>query len=103
MNDPLFLTLDEVLRIHTLQVELFGGDAGILNMGLLESAVAQPAQSFGGEYVHEDIAAMAAAYLYHICRNHPFADGNKRTSTQAALVFLEINGFETELSVDETQ
>jgi death-on-curing protein len=63
---------------------------------LLESAVAQPGQTFGGAYLHDDIAAMAAAYLFHIVSNHPFVDGNKRTGTDAAIVFLDMKGFELE-------
>jgi death on curing protein len=60
--------------------------------GLLESAVAQPQASFGGEPAHHGLFAMAAAYLFHIVRNHPFVDGNKRAGTLAAIVFLDING-----------
>lgn len=100
---PLFLTVDEVLQIHALQVELFGGDPGVLNLGLLDSAVAQPPFSFGGQLVHEDLAAMAAAYLFHIVKNHPFADGNKRTGTHAALTFLRLNGVRLTLPVDEAE
>ncbi|HWE94258.1 MAG TPA: type II toxin-antitoxin system death-on-curing family toxin [Tepidisphaeraceae bacterium] len=94
MGDINFLTLDEVLELHVAQIELFGGSAGLRDLGLLESALAQPMQAFGGQYLHEDLAAMAAAYLYHIVSNHPFLDGNKRTGTDAAIVFLEINGVE---------
>src|SRR4051794_34332969 len=100
---PVFLTLDEVLQIHALQIELFGGDAGVLNMGLLESAIAQPGFSFGGQFVHEDAAAMAAAYLFHIGKNHPLADGNKRTATHAAMTFLRLNGFKLTFPADETE
>lgn len=100
MSDPHFLSLENVLEIHRYQIEHFGGDAAVLNQGLLESAIAQPRQGFGGAYLHADLAAMAAAYLYHIVRNHPFADGNKRTGTHAAIVFLATNGFEVELPVD---
>ncbi|MDB5330243.1 MAG: Death-on-curing family protein [Phycisphaerales bacterium] len=94
MGEINFLTLDEVLELHVAQIELFGGSAGLRDLGLLESALAQPMQAFGGQYLHEDLAAMAAAYLYHIVSNHPFLDGNKRTGTDAAIVFLEINGIE---------
>ena len=61
-------------------------------MGLLESALAMPEASFGGTYLHADIYAMAAAYLFHIVSNHPFLDGNKRTGTAVALFFLKLNG-----------
>lgn len=103
MGDPLFLTLDEVLRLHVYQVEHFGGDRGVLNRDLLESAIAQPQQGFGGAFLHKDLASMAAAYLYHIVMNHPFADGNKRTGMHAALVFLELNGYELDVPVDAAE
>jgi death on curing protein len=103
MNPPVLLTLDEVLEIHALQVELFGGDPGVLNMGLMESGVAQPSFSFSGQFVHEDLAAMAAAYLFHIGKNHPFADGNKRTATHAAMTFLRLNGVKLTFPVDESE
>lgn len=103
MSEPIFLTVEEVIEIHAWQVEEFGGDRAILDVRLLESAVAMPRQAFGGQYVHEDFAAMAAAYLYHLVKNHPFADGNKRTGIHAALVFLELNGFELEIPVDEAE
>ncbi len=98
-----FLTLADVLFLHSLQIEAFGGDASVLDMGRLESALAQPRQSFGGEFVHDDLALMAAAYLFHICQNHPFADGNKRTSTHAAVTFLETNGYAMRLDPDEME
>jgi death-on-curing protein len=103
MSDPLFLTLDEVLQLHAEAVEHFGGDAGIRDIGLIESAIAQPRQMFGGDYLHPDLASMAAAYLFHIASNHGFADGNKRTGTRAASVFLAINGREVDLPLDETE
>ncbi len=87
-----FLTVADVLEIHESQLERFGGGAGIRDLGILESAVAQPQASFGGEYVHGDIFEMAAAYLFHIVNNHAFVDGNKRTGLLAALVFLDTNG-----------
>ncbi|MBE7464709.1 MAG: type II toxin-antitoxin system death-on-curing family toxin [Planctomycetes bacterium] len=88
---PVFLKLEEVLEIHQDQTERYGGDAGIRDLGLLQSAVAMPQATFGGQFLHEDLYAMASAYLYHIVQNHPFLDGNKRTGTVAALVFLEMN------------
>lgn len=94
MSEIEFLGLDEVLEIHQDQIKRYGGSAGIRDMGLLQSAVAMPAAGFGDHYLHEDIFAMAAAYLFHITQNHPFVDGNKRTGAAAAVVFLEINGVE---------
>jgi death-on-curing protein len=89
---PDFLTLEDVLDIHTQQLARFGGGEGMRDLGLLESALAQPQATFGGEYVHQSLWEMAAAYLFHIVSNHPFIDGNKRVGLLAALVFLELNG-----------
>ena len=87
-----FLSLARVLRIHRSSIEAYGGEPTVRDMGLLESALAQPRAAFGGQFLHEDLPAMAAAYAYHIASNHPFVDGNKRTAALAAFVFLEING-----------
>ena len=86
--DPKFLTLDDVIEIHGEMIARYGGSDGIRDKGLLESAVATPQASFGGDYVHTDVFEMAAAYLFHIVKNHPFIDGNKRTGAMAAFVFL---------------
>jgi len=91
MKSPVFLTLAEVIDIHTNQIELYGGQNGVRDFGLLQSALAQPEASFAGQWLHEDIFLMAAAYVFHICQNHPFFDGNKRTALASALVFLELN------------
>jgi death-on-curing protein len=66
---------------------------GVTDLYLLSSAVYMPQAGFGGEYVHKTIPAMAAAYAFHICQNHPFIDGNKRTALASSLVFLDINGY----------
>lgn len=87
-----FLTLDEVLDIHADQIARYGGSLGVRDVRLLESALAQPQTSFGGQYLHADLAAMAAAYLFHLVKNHPFIDGNKRVGAAAASVFLLTNG-----------
>lgn len=89
-----FLTVQDVLSLHAAQVELYGGHHGVRDMGLLESAVAQPQATLGGVYCHEFPFAMAAAYLFHIVRDHAFLDGNKRAGLVAALVFLDLNGVE---------
>jgi len=91
---PDFLTLEDVLLLHSDQVDLYGGEHGVRDLGLLESAVAMPQASFGGELLHKDLFEMSAAYLFHIVQNHPFIDGNKRTGAVAALVFLDLNGIE---------
>jgi death on curing protein len=88
---PLFLTLAEVVELHRKGVERFGGAAEMRDLGLLQSALAMPQAGFGGEFLHPDLAAMAAAYLFHLVSNHPFVDGNKRIGAVAARVFLLMN------------
>jgi death-on-curing protein len=99
--DPVFLTLGEVIEIHRDQIERYGGDPGIRDLGLLQSAMAMPATGFGGCYIHTDLYEMAAAYLFHIIQNHPFVDGNKRTGAVASLVFLSLNDVEIEADEEE--
>ncbi len=95
---PKFLDAEVVIEIHRLQLEDTGGLDGIRDIGLLDSALAQPMACFGGNFFHEDLFAMAAAYLFHIALNHPFNDGNKRTALIAALTFLGINGQRIQVS-----
>jgi len=83
--DAFFLSLDEVLEIHEQQIERYGGSLGLRDPAALESVVATPQATFGGEFLHASIPAMAAAYLYHLCQNHPFIDGNKRAGANAAI------------------
>jgi len=90
--DIFFLTLAEVIEIHTDQIHRYGGQDGLRDLPLLESALAQPEASFAGEWLHADHYEMAAAYAFHLCQNHPFIDGNKRTALATSLVFLELNG-----------
>jgi death-on-curing protein len=94
--EPFFLTLEEVRNIHREQISLFGGALGIRDLALLQSALAQPSATFGGNYLHHDIYEMAAAYLFHLVQNHPFLDGNKRVGLETALTFLALNGIEIE-------
>jgi death-on-curing protein len=100
---PIFLSLDDVLEIHENQLELYGGRPGILSLPLLESALAQPQATFGGELLLGDLFEMAAAYLFHIVQNHPFVDGNKRVGAVAAIVFLLINDQDIGLSNEELE
>ena len=88
------LTVDIVREIHFEAIQRFGGSDGVRDLALLESAVAAPQASFGGKSPYKDLAEIAAAYLFYICRNHPFVDGNKRTALGACLVFLKLNGVE---------
>lgn len=101
MPTPRFLDIEAVLRLHTRQIERFGGTAGVRDAGLLDSALAQPQATFGGELLHPTLAEQAAAYLYHLSKNHPFVDGNKRTAFAAMDTFLRVNGKRLLLTDDE--
>jgi len=97
---PVFLTLDEVLALHADQLERYGGDPGLRDVGLLESALATPRATFGKAYLHGSLPEMAAAYLFHLVGNHPFVDGNKRVGLAAAIAFLGLNGLWLEAEPD---
>ena len=88
------LTVEIVREIHAAAIARFGGSDGVRDSALLESAVAAPQASFGGKSPYRDLAEVAAAYLYYLCRNHPFIDGNKRAALGACIVFLRLNGIE---------
>jgi death-on-curing protein len=90
--NPVFLSVGEVLKIHSRQLAKDGGMDGVRDPNLLESAVMQPMATFGGQFLHDDLFLMAAAYLFHLVKNHPFLDGNKRTGFLSAVVFLKLNG-----------
>jgi death-on-curing protein len=92
-DEPLFLSLEEVLALHQDQLRLFGGSDGVRDRGVLEAAVAMAAATFDGTYLHSDLFEMAAAYAFHIAEGQPFVDGNKRAALNAALVFLDLNGW----------
>ena len=96
-----FLALAEVLEIHQDQIDRYGGTTGIRDIGLLKSALGMPSATYGDEFLHTDIFEMAAAYLFHLCKNHPFVDGNKRVGAVAALVFLALNDYELTASEDD--
>jgi len=97
---PLFLDLEDVIRIHDDQLARYGGSPGVRDRALLQSAVQTPQAGIGGGYLHDNPYEMAAAYLFHIVQNHPFVDGNKRVATAAALVFLQLNGVEVGVTND---
>ena len=78
------------------QIRRYGGAYGVRDPGLLSSAMAMPIATFEGKYLHKDVFEQAAAYAFHLCQNHPFLDGNKRTALASALVFLSLNGIELE-------
>ena len=94
MKTVTFLTLSEVLTILEDQIRNYGGIYGVRDIHLLSSAIYMPEAGFAGRYFHDTIPAMAAAYAFHICQNHPFTDGNKRVALASSLVFLDINGYD---------
>ena len=98
-----FLSVANALELHAETIGIEGGLSGVRDLALLESAIAMPMQQFGDQYLHRDLAAMAAAYLFHICCNHPFLDGNKRAATVVALVFLRENGHELAVAEQELE
>jgi death-on-curing protein len=98
---PDFLNQTTVLKIHTRQIEKFGGTPRIRDEGLLESALAQPQATFAGELLHPTIDKQAAAYLYHLAMNHPFIDGNKRTAFAVMDTFLRLNGYSLNLTNEQ--
>jgi len=93
-DDCFHLSIGIVREIHGEAIRQFGGLRGIRDENLLASAVLAPQSSFGGNSPYADIVEIAAAYLFYICKNHPFLDGNKRTAMMAAIVFLRCNGIE---------
>lgn len=98
-----YLTLSEVLTLHSQIMERSGSGVGIRDMGVLESALAQPRMAFGGQDLYPTLAEKAAALGYSLIMNHPFMDGNKRTGHAAMEVFLMLNGFEIHAAVDEQE
>jgi len=96
INDPntcRHLTVENVLEIHEAAISSFGGSGGVRDPALLESAVSATQASFGGVSPFTDTIDVAAAYLYYLCSNHPFTDGNKRVALGSCLVFLQLNGY----------
>jgi len=101
MEKIIFIELAEAIRIHNGQIEEHGGIYGVRDAQLLDSALNTPQASFSGQYLHKNLYEMAAAYAYHIIRNHPFLDGNKRTGILLALIFLKINGISKKFKQNE--
>ncbi len=93
-DDCIHLTVQIVQEIHAIMLKEYGGKAGVRDEGLLASAVAAPQATFGGKSQFTDLVEVAATYLFYLCRNHPFNDGNKRAAIASAIVFLRLNGIE---------
>lgn len=98
-----FLSLTEVLELHRLLIEQSGGSPGLREPGALESAVAQPHMTFGGEDLYPTVVEKAAAIGFSLIMNHPFLDGNKRIGHAAMETFLVLNGHEIVAPVDEQE
>ncbi|MDZ8261229.1 type II toxin-antitoxin system death-on-curing family toxin [Nostoc sp. ChiQUE01b] len=101
MQTPRFISISQVLDIHQDEINSFGGTSGVRHKGLLDSALAQPQATFGGELLHPTIYQQAAAYLYHLTMNHPFIDGNKRTAFAVMDTFISLNGYTLNLSQEQ--
>ena len=92
MRELIHLTRSQVLDIHAAVIAAHGGSLGLRDEALLESAIAAPQATYGGDSVFADAEEIAAAYLFYLCRNHPFVDGNKRVALASCLVFARLNG-----------
>ena len=98
-----YLSVMQVIRIHERVIEVSGGDPAILDLGKLDSAVAQPRMTFGGQALYPTLSEKAVALAFSLTKNHPFQDGNKRTSHAAMEMFLLRNGHEIEAKVDDQE
>jgi death-on-curing protein len=98
-----YLSLGEVVRLHQMLVESSGGALGVRDLGLLDSALAQPRATFDGRDLHATLLEKAAALCTSLVQNHPFVDGNKRVGHAAMATFLILNGVEIAATVDEQE
>ena len=97
MNEPSFLTMEDILFIHEQEIQKAGGDPGIRQEQDIKACADTPKASFDGEYLN-DLFEMAAGYIICLTIRHPFVDGNKRTALASALTFLYLNGYEVKES-----
>ncbi len=98
-----YLSLKEVLELHRYLIEKTGGAAGVRDLGLVESALAQPMMTFGGADLYPTMIEKASALGFSLIKNHPFIDGNKRIGHAAIETFLVLNGHEISAPVDEQE
>lgn len=98
-----YLSIFQIIELHEQLIEQSGGTHGIRDFNGLESAIAQPEMTFGGEYLYPEVTQKAAALAYSLCMNHPFVDGNKRVAHAAMEIFLVLNGYEIKASIDEQE
>lgn len=101
MHSPKFVEKEDVLSIHSKLISQYGGLRGIRDEGGLDSAIALPQATYGGELLHPTIVEQAAAYLFHITKNHAFVDGNKRTGYGVMVAFLNENNYELNMTLNE--
>lgn len=101
MKTTIYLDLDSLIAIHDNMIEEYGGSHGIRDLGLIQSALARPQASFGGEELYPTIFLKAASLFHSLLFNHGFVDGNKRTSMVATARFLSLNGYELDVSQKE--
>jgi len=94
----IYLSLEQVLILHELQIGDYGGSHGIRDIGLLESALFRPQTTFGGKDLYPTVFIKAAVLAYSLLKNHPFVDGNKRTATVSMIVFLELNNYKLRIN-----
>lgn len=87
------ITIRQVLILHELQIEKYGGLSGIRDVGMLQSAIGRPFATFGGSDLYPDIFTKTAALIQSIIKNHPFLDANKRTAFASAVTLLEVNEY----------
>jgi death-on-curing protein len=97
VDAPVFLDKPQVLEIHELQISFFGGQPGIRDEGLLDSAISAPINYFHYSKI-QNLFDLAACYAFHISKNHGFVDGNKRAGLASAITFLKINGIPVDIS-----
>ena len=98
-----YLSREEIIALHARVIAQSGGILGLRDRGAIESAVAQPEMTFGGDDLYPTIAGKAAALGHSLIQNHPFLDGNKPVGHAAIEVFLVLNGYEISASVDEQE
>ncbi len=98
-----YISLAEVVELHRRVIEVSGGSHGVRDLGAIESAVAQPRMSFGGDELYPGVVEKAAALCFSLVKNHPFVDGNKRVGHAALETFLVLNGFELNATIDEQE
>ena len=101
MNQVIFIPKELILLFHHNLIQTYGGIQGLRDESLLDSALEQPQATFDGNFLHDTLIKMAAAYGYHLCNNHPFIDGNKRIALVAMDVFLQRNGYHITASEKE--